>query len=217
MAFTSKLGTKFLFVAGTCKFWANDFAWAGTRSGTLSSEQATWVEREMHYAELARLEGQWLPDECYDAPTLTVTAGTSTLSCVCGCNRPSTPGAVRDIDEAFPTVVAQLAELGALWGGPLRLFLVEDQTLSDQSLLPWPLQRPVKEFTLDSSVLHLEPKNEGSEIVGFLVDSPEEVSQLRDTIATHVNTKGPLRADDPLPITADGTVYALYARDELAF
>jgi hypothetical protein len=208
--FLAPFSSQYLFVDGQCRFWVSEDVWAGARTGSLSEQQASILEAEVHYAEFAELSGNWRTRGCSDGGTWTVSDGASQITCYCGCTDEGVPAGVSEVGQAIADVAGDLWRAGTAFDGPLRI-AAEDITQSvedglDLDWQPWPLSSTITAALFGSEAERSDPT------AGLLIDDPSECQMLR-TLRTDYVLAHAMPYDEYLPVTADGSYYALLMRD----
>lgn len=99
--------------------------------------------------------------------------------------------------------------------GSLEILVVEDDSLQDQPLVAWPLNQDIERFAVTSAELRGRLEN-NQQLAGIVVDAPEDALLIRQVMLDFAREHpDKVALGDPLPVSASGASFALYARDLL--
>lgn len=203
-AFRGELGADYLYVRGTCEYWAYrelDGAADRARTGVLSAADAEAISVELSYGSWSELAGRYGGGE---GSMVVLYDGQNAIACP-GCNDDGTDPRLGAAVGSLRGVIEQLTETGTPYDGPMRVIAgpVVDPLEVDGD---WPLSLDPESL---ASPFHYELGTSD------LVDDPAEVAALRLVFDGATPDDLDLGATLQIPDSAEAKTYHVVTRDSL--
>jgi len=201
-------GVHFLFVDGTCHYWAQRRQNEELRTGELTDEDEEALIAASRFRAWRGLAGAWTGENIpFDGGLTRLWDASFALNCQACQGDGSPPG----VQEALAGAYTQLGELWAagapIQEGPLRLLLLDDGE-GYMNALAWPLTPPPEAYVHTPA-----SENHG---VSTLISDPDDVRKLRALQSEH-RARSP-SGPEVIPVMGDaGKVYTLGLREALPF
>jgi hypothetical protein len=206
--FTNPYGHTFLFVLGTCHYYASSAWLQGTVEGDLSASQAAQIEQRLSLAELNSKIMYHDLESCPDAGPVWVRTASGYADCVCGCDSRA-PALVGAVVAQAGTLRDELIAAGTAASGDVELFAVDwmDSGGPQPNDLSWPFAWSVSEVSVTQEEL-------------FQDRSVPKRRTLRDAEARSARMlRSMALARDPfssrIRVVQSGKGYQIYVRDVL--
>jgi hypothetical protein len=196
----------FLFVSGSCEYYAGPGRDGSLRSGQLTAQEAEALSQELGWSSLQAWSRYRDTESCPDAGFTTVQAPGAPVQCTCGCGPTAPPeldgvisrsaAQIQFFREKAPTEATPSVRVVAL---PADSFGIPKQTL-----FPWPLEWNITRILLSEGALAASS--------GLEITAPDELAIFQDLVLRNTDAALPTRVS-----VADesGTAYVLLVRDEL--
>jgi hypothetical protein len=210
-------GARFLFLTGTCDYWAaRGDLWVPPRTGHLSEDQAIALAGSLKLDAWPTWAGAWTPDNSvFDAPTLALLPGLDlrqTVFCSRLCRGAPVPNDLQQLAQTYPDDLERLWTSGVPVESDIRYMLVRATTNQPPALgaFDWPLT----EATFTAAALTAAQAADAPYGSGHLAQGADAVT-LRD-LRQRYRTSDIGRQLPFIPVWAsDGGWYQLYLRDTL--
>jgi hypothetical protein len=206
-------GFAFLYVDGTCHYWAQDFdPWEGARTGVLSSAQAAQLEATVHYGEWTN--GHYVTPNLFDAGGVLLYDDRVQLSCSSPCKVSSAPAFLGDLVAHFDDIITPIWAAGTpLQDTGVRVEAVQADLRQYDFVthLSWPLAAPLATIAVDLLTASHQGFGHGVSFQG------EDAARLRALRATYDAGNYRTLGVYGIPIDDGGQGYLVYLRDSLPF
>jgi hypothetical protein len=214
--FTNPYGHAFLFVDGSCRYFAGDNYMRGIASGTLTQAEADELSKDVHWRELdAWTWGVVGEFSCPDAGSVTLNKARVSASCSCGCDKGAPKGLEAALAKGYEWVERLVSE-GAPLEGPISAVALEASAGVSDPPSAWPLTK-----TLSSIPNLIVERGDAKLWMGTgpwaRFDDAADAAKLRElrTTLSKTDRPGSGSVHTFVQVQEGSNVFELYVRDEL--
>jgi hypothetical protein len=202
--FMHPIADSFVFVDGSCRFYASSDALTGFAGGSLDEAEAEQLAIALHVARFDDWQ-VYNYQSCMDGGSSVISDGAHTFACMCGECGADAPEGLAEAMDAGQMWIKKLAGEGTLWTGAVSAVATDFLgTLHLEQPQTWPLTRPIDDIVVSNVKVTVDS--------GMIFDSADAAAlrRLRKQQATVVPPS------EDIYVTTDGVKkYSLFVRDEL--